>query len=90
MNVVGSGTLLVTWVKGAGADTDISVSDGGSNTFTMLPHIMKGPAHGGCFGYILSATANATAAFTAAFTDSVTYRGVCVWQFTPGAGKTVY
>jgi hypothetical protein len=86
MNIA-AGNLLVVYVKWLGADTTLTVSDGGSNTFTMETHVIYGTS--GAIGYILNSAANTTATFTATFGDARSEKGLIVFQVQPTAETTV-
>lgn len=83
LNVAASDSLIVL-VGWEGGDTTITVSDGGSNTFTIEPtHVT------GVVGYILIASVNGTATFTATWGAERTWRRILVVQARPDSGETV-
>lgn len=90
---VASGDLLialVTFEDGAG-DEVISITDGGSNSFTFTTgddvHASGNTANAYPL-FLLSATANATATFTATLDQSRPYRRIDVMQYRPSGGTT--
>lgn len=97
LNVEG-GDLLIAWVTfedGTGADA-ISITDGGSNTFTFDTgddtHGLGNTANGYPL-YILNASANSSATFTATITESgspssKSYRRIIVMQYRSGGTIT--
>lgn len=86
LNVAASDSLIVL-VGWEGGDTTITVSDGGSNTFTIEPTHVSSVC--GVVGYILIASVNGTATFTATWGAARTWRRILVVQARPDSGETV-
>lgn len=80
---------LVTWEDGGA--TISSITDGGSNTFTMDGEGFNDASTfiNGEPGYRLAGVANASAEFTATLSASRGFKKLIVMQYRPASGETV-
>lgn len=88
---VQAGDLLVAiceWYEDNAGPT-VTISDGGSNSLTMLTkQVIISPVYTQ-YGYKIAASANATAQFVLTFSSNQTYRNLTILQFRPSAGTVI-
>lgn len=80
------GDMLVAIVNHWTGDKTTTISDSGSNSFTMIhndPYDSSLYTH---YGYILNAQANSSATITVTFGASIQYCAAIVFQFRPSVG----
>ena len=83
---VAAGDLLVGYVRyDVGTTPVITMSDGGSNVFTIDGPTEQGGLVGGCFGWKINAAASASCVITALFSQDASYFRFYVLQFRPTA-----
>jgi hypothetical protein len=82
---VQAGDILVACLCCDNTGRSPSASDGGSNSFTILPEA----TYATYIGYILVAAANSAATFTFNLGTADTHRGIIVRQYRPSSGATI-